>query len=109
MPENGLRVLAFAYKELPEEKDLTIEYEYDYTFLGSISMIDPPRVESDEAVKDCIIAGIKPIMITDDHEITDTAIAKQIGILQEGDMSIEGFELDNMSEEELVETTNEAA
>ena len=103
LSENGLRVLAFAYKELPEEKELTFEDEYDYTFLGLISMIDPPRVESAAAVKDCIMAGIKPIMITGDHKITATAIAKQIGILQDGDMSIEGLELDKMSEEELAE------
>ena len=103
LSENGLRVLAFVYKELSEEKDLTIQDEYDFTFLGLISMIDPPRVESAEAVKDCIMAGIKPIMITGDHKITATAIAKQIGILQEGDMSIEGLELDKMSEEELAE------
>ena len=103
LSENGLRVLAFAYKELPEEKKLTFEDEYDYTFLGLISMIDPPRVESAQAVSDCILAGIKPIMITGDHKITATAIAKQIGILQDGDMSVEGLELDKLSDEELAE------
>lgn len=103
LSENGLRVLAFAYKELPEIKDLTLDDEYDYTFLGLISMIDPPREESAEAVKDCITAGIKPIMITGDHKITASAIAKQIGILQEGDLAVEGLELDKMSDEELSE------
>ena len=103
LSENGLRLLAFAYKELPEIKDLTLDDEYDYTFLGLISMIDPPREESAEAVKDCITAGIKPIMITGDHKITASAIAKQIGILQEGDLAVEGLELDKMSDEELSE------
>ena len=103
LSENGLRVLAFAYKELPEEKSLSIKDEYDYTFLGLISMIDPPRPESAGAVSDCIMAGIKPIMITGDHKITASAIAKQIGILQDGDMAIEGLELDKMSEEDLAE------
>ena len=103
LSENGLRVLAFAYKEIPEVKDLTFDDEYDYTFLGLISMIDPPREESAEAVKQCITAGIKPIMITGDHKITASAIAKQIGILQEGDLAVEGLELDKMSDEELAE------
>ncbi len=102
LSQNGLRVLAFAYKELPEIRDLTLEDEADYTFLGLISMIDPPRVESAEAVRDCITAGIKPIMITGDHKITASAIAKQIGILQDGDMAVTGLELDKMSEEELM-------
>lgn len=101
LSKNGLRVLAFAYKEIPEEKDITIEDEYDYTFMGLISMIDPPREESALAVADCISAGIKPIMITGDHKITASAIAKQIGILQPNDMAIEGLELDKMSDEEL--------
>ncbi len=103
LSQNGLRVLAFAYKELPSVKDITIEDEFGYTFIGLISMIDPPRVESAEAVKDCISAGIKPIMITGDHKITASAIAKQIGILREGDMAIEGLELNRMSEDELME------
>lgn len=102
LSQNGLRVLAFAYKELPAIRDLTLEDEAAYTFLGLISMIDPPRVESAEAVRDCISAGIKPIMITGDHKITASAIAKQIGILQDGDMAITGLELDKMSEEELM-------
>lgn len=101
LSENGLRVLAFAYKEINENKSLTLDDEYNYTFLGLISMIDPPRVESKDAVSNCILAGIKPIMITGDHKITASAIAKQIGILQYGDLAIEGLELDKMSEEEL--------
>ena len=101
LSENGLRVLSFAYKELDCEKELTLYDEHNYTFLGLISMIDPPRVESAEAVKDCIMAGIKPIMITGDHKVTASAIAKQIGILQEGDMAVTGLELDKMSDDEL--------
>lgn len=101
LSENGLRVLAFTYKVLPEEKELTLEDENGFVFLGLISMIDPPRVESAEAVKDCISAGIKPIMITGDHKITASAIAKQIGILRDGDIALEGLELDKLSDEEL--------
>ena len=102
LSQKGLRVLAFSYKELDGVRDLTLEDEDNYTFLGLISMIDPPRVESAEAVSDCIKAGIKPIMITGDHKITASAIAKQIGILQDGDMAISGLELNNMSDEELM-------
>ena len=103
LSENGLRVLAFAYKELDKNKELELSDEYNYTFLGLISMIDPPRKESANAVKDCIRAGIKPIMITGDHKITASAIAKQIGILSEGDLAIEGLELYKMSHDELIE------
>ncbi len=99
--ENGLRVLAFAYKESDEE--LTVETEYQYTFLGLISMMDPPREESVAAVADAKRAGIRPVMITGDHKITATAIAKQIGIFQEGDIAVTGVELDAMSDEELDE------
>ena len=101
LSQNGLRVLAFAYKEFSDVAPLTLEDENDFTFIGLISMIDPPREESKEAVRDCISAGIKPVMITGDHKITASAIAKQIGILQEGDRAIEGLELDKMSDEEL--------
>lgn len=103
LSESGLRVLSFAYRQLEEVRELTLEDEYDYTFLGLISMIDPPREESKQAVADCITAGIKPIMITGDHKITASAIAKEIGILRDGDRAIEGLEIDKMSDEELRE------
>ena len=101
LSQNGLRVLAFAYKELEHVTELNLNDEHNYTFIGLISMIDPPREESALAVADCITAGIKPIMITGDHKITASAIAKQIGILRDGDRAIEGVELDKMSDEEL--------
>ena len=101
LSSQGLRVLAFAYKELDENKELTLEDENNFTFLGLISMIDPPREESKAAVSDCIKASIKPIMITGDHKITASAIAKEIGILQDGDLAVEGLELDKMSDDEL--------
>ena len=103
LSESGLRVLCFAYKELNEIKELNLNDEYNYIFIGLISMIDPPREESKQAVADCIMAGIKPIMITGDHKITASAIAKEIGILREGDKAIEGLEIDKMSDEELKE------
>jgi Ca2+-transporting ATPase len=101
LSSQGLRVLAFAYKELDENKELALDDENNYTFLGLISMIDPPREESKTAVNDCIKASIKPIMITGDHKITASAIAKEIGILLEGDLAVEGLELDKMSDDEL--------
>ncbi|CUO76816.1 cation-translocating P-type ATPase [Clostridium disporicum] len=103
LSENGLRVLAFGYKELSDIRDLTLEDENNFTFIGLISMIDPPREESKQAVADCIRAGIKPIMITGDHKITASAIAKEIGILRDGDRAIEGLEIDKMTDEELKE------
>lgn len=99
--ENGLRVLAFAYKECDEADVLSVEDEFGYTFTGMVSMVDPPREESVQAVTDAIGAGIKPIMITGDHKVTATAIAGQIGIYHEGDMSVTGQELDHMPDEEL--------
>ena len=99
--ENGLRVLAFAYKESDEV--LSVETEKDFIFLGLISMVDPPRPESVEAVANAKRAGIRPVMITGDHKITAVAIAKQIGIFEEGDMAVTGSELDAMTQEELDE------
>ncbi len=99
--ENGLRVLAFAYKETDENDVLSLENETGYTFLGLVSMIDPPREESIGAVADATSAGIRTIMITGDHKVTATAIAKQIGIYREGDMAVTGQELDAMGEDEL--------
>jgi len=99
--KQGLRVLAFAYKELPLARDLVIDDEKGYTFLGLIAMMDPPRDESAAAVADCRRAGIKPVMITGDHRTTAAAIANQIGILQEGDIAIDGVSLDKLSDIEL--------
>lgn len=97
----GLRVLSFAYKEISEGKEITTEDEYDLIFVGLIAMMDPPRKESTEAVKRCIEAGIKPVMITGDHKITASAIAKQLGILKDESEAMEGFELEKISDEEL--------
>ena len=99
--ENGLRVLGFAYKEVDKDHVLSLNSENGFTFLGLISMVDPPREESKEAVSDAKRAGIRPVMITGDHKITATAIAKQIGIFEEGDLAVTGAELDAMSDEEL--------
>lgn len=100
---DGLRVLAFAYKETEQGAELTPEDEQELTFLGLIAMMDPPREESKDAVSECIKAGIKPIMITGDHKITASAIAKRIGILKEESEACEGADIEHMSDEELRE------
>ncbi len=99
--ENGLRVLAFAYKE--SDEPLSFETEHHYIFLGLVSMVDPPRPEAAVAVAEAKGAGIKPIMITGDHKVTAVAIARQIGIFAEGDMAVTGQELDAMTQPELDE------
>ena len=99
--ENGLRVLAFAYKESDEV--LCTDAECGYVFLGLISMVDPPRPESVKAVAEATQAGIKTVMITGDHKVTATAIARQIGIFKDGDLALTGMELDALSDEELDE------
>ena len=101
--EQGLRVLAFAYKEAQANQQLTLDEEDHLIFIGLVSMIDPPREESREAVSEAKRAGIRPVMITGDHKITATAIAEQIGIFSEGDMAVTGPELDEMSDAELDE------
>ncbi|WP_349770072.1 cation-translocating P-type ATPase [Hungatella sp.] len=98
---NGLRVLAFAYKEVEDDHVLSLKTENGFTFLGLVAMVDPPREESKEAVSDAKRAGIRPVMITGDHKITATAIAKQIDIFEEGDLAVTGTELDAMSDQEL--------
>ena len=101
LAEEGLRVLTFAYKYIDEEKELSTEDENSYIFHALVGMIDPPREESKVAVQECIRGGIKPVMITGDHKITARTIAKNIGIFKDGDMAIEGVELEKMSDEEL--------
>lgn len=100
--KEGLRVLAFGYKKLNHEK-LTLEDENHLTFIGLISLMDPPRVESQEAVLQCKKAGIKPIMITGDHIITAKSIARKIGIFEENDLCLEGQKLDLLNNSELDE------
>ena len=97
----GLRVLAFAYRELTENHTLTLEDERDFTFIGLVSMIDPPRPEAIQAVADAKRGGIRTIMITGDHKITASAIARQLGIFRDGDEALSGVELDAMSDDEL--------
>ena len=97
----GLRVLSFAYRELPENHTLTLDDEKDFTFIGLISMIDPPRPEAVQAVADAKRGGIRTIMITGDHKVTASAIAKQLGIFREGDEAVSGVELDNMTDADL--------
>ncbi|WP_279159985.1 cation-translocating P-type ATPase [Thomasclavelia cocleata] len=99
--KNGLRVLAITYRKFDCEKVLLPEDENDLIFLGLISMMDPPRLESAEAVKECMQAGIIPIMITGDHKVTATAIAKRIGILTKDSQAVEGSEIDSLSDEQL--------
>ena len=101
LSNQGLRVLAFATRELESVRPLTLEDEQHFTFLGLISMIDPPRPEAIEAVADAKRGGIRTIMITGDHKITAAAIARQLGIFREGDEALSGVELDAMSDQEL--------
>lgn len=97
--ENGLRVLAFGYKE--SEEELQLDNEKEFIFIGLVAMVDPPRPEAVEAVAEAKGAGIRPVMITGDHKLTAVAIAKEIGIFEEGDCAVTGMELDCMSQEEL--------
>lgn len=101
LSQKGLRVLAFAYRSVGDRVDLEYTDEEGYTFVGLISMMDPPRDEAIKAVADARKGGIKTVMITGDHKITASAIAKKIGIMSDGDIAVEGIELDKMTDEEL--------
>lgn len=105
MSENALRVLAIACKEITTvpENPTSAELEKDLTFVGLVGMIDPPREEAKDAVAVCRQAGIKPVMITGDHVVTASAIARELGILEEGDLAITGSQLDAMTDTELDE------
>ena len=103
MAKEALRVLGCAYKELdhmPSKEEMQ-NMESDLIFIGMVGMIDPPREEAKKAVEKCKTAGIKTVMITGDHKITATAIAKKLGILENEDEAITGQELEQMSDEEL--------
>ena len=103
MSRKALRVLAVAVREIDALPEVLAPetLEKDLTFLGLVGMIDPPREEARAAVAVCREAGIRPVMITGDHVVTASAIAKNLGILQDGDRAITGAELDAMSETEL--------
>lgn len=104
MAKDALRVLAFAYKEIdhmPSKEEMKT-IESDLIFVGMVGMIDPPREEAKKAVEKCKHAGIKTVMITGDHKITAVAIAKKLGILENGDEALTGLELDKISDEELI-------
>ncbi len=101
--ENGMRVLAFVMKNVGDKKKIRFDDENDFTFIGLCAMTDPPREESKAAVAECINAGIRPVMITGDHKITATAIAREIGIFRDGDIALTGAELDAMTDDEISE------
>lgn len=103
LSEEGLRVLAFACRTLDSVRDLTLADEQEFTLIGLISMIDPPRPESMQAVADAKKGGIRTIMITGDHKVTASAIARQIGIFGDGDIAVDGVELEAMTDAELDE------
>ena len=101
LSSQGLRVLCFAYKKY-NSTSIDLEDENGLDYLGLIAMMDPPRAESKQAVAECKAAGIKPVMITGDHVVTASAIAKEIGILENMSEAVEGSELDKYSDEELI-------
>ena len=103
LSSQALRVIAVAYKEIDSIPSVAIseELECDLTFLGMVGMMDPPRPEAKDAVAICRKAGIKPVMITGDHVVTASAIAKELGILKDGDLAITGAQLDVMNDAEL--------
>lgn len=98
----GLRVLAVCERDV-DTVDISVDDEKDYILLGLVAMQDPPREESAEAVRKCKTAGIRPIMITGDHLVTASAIARKIGILDDNGRAVEGREIENLSDEELDE------
>ena len=102
MGKQALRVLAIARRQLDEViKDGDVNVEQHMTFVGLVGMIDPPREEVKVAIQECKDAGIEVVMITGDHKTTAQAIAMQIGLMQEGDKTITGLELDAMSVDDL--------
>ena len=97
----ALRVLAFAYKNVAEEFEPSLDDENNLILIGLMAMIDPPREEVFDAVKEAKSSGIKTIMITGDHKTTAAAIAREIGIMEKDDLALTGQELDSLTDEEL--------
>lgn len=99
--EKGMRVLCFGKKTVSDPAGIDVDDETGYIFMGLCAMTDPPRPESKPAVEDCKRAGIKPVMITGDHKMTAIAIAREVGIFNDGDLALDGAELEMLSDEEL--------
>lgn len=102
----GLRVLAMAYREMNDTAECDPSIEESYIFLGMAAMMDPPRMESRTAVLNARRAGIRPVMITGDHQVTAVAIARRIGLFEEGDLAVTGTQLDDMDDQQLQENLN---
>ncbi len=109
MAKDALRILAVAYRELPDNLSCENEdgVESGMIFLGLVGMIDPPREEAIEATRVCRQVGIRPIMITGDHKLTAVAIAKEVGIYREGDRALTGEELEKIPDEEFERTVDQ--
>ena len=101
MAQGALRVIGMAYRVLDDEKDITGNPEYGLTFIGLAGIMDPPRPEAYDAVEQCKIAGIKPVMITGDHKETARAVAAELKIIDDSQNVITGDELENMNDNEL--------
>ncbi len=99
--ENGLRVLGLAYRIMDGRNEVSLEDEDHLTFIGIASLMDPPREESAQAVADCKQAGMIPVMITGDHKVTACSIARKIGIYQDGDLCLDGMELNALDDAAL--------
>ncbi|MFC4403070.1 cation-translocating P-type ATPase [Gracilibacillus xinjiangensis] len=99
----ALRVLAFGFKEVDDDHQISLDDEKDFTLIGLTAMMDPPRDAVYDSIEEAKKAGIKPVMITGDHKTTAEAIGKEIGLMNEGDLAVTGKELDRMSEQELDE------
>lgn len=106
--QRGLRVLAVCERDV-DTVDISVDDEKDYILLGLVAMQDPPREESADAVRKCKTAGIRPIMITGDHLVTASAIARKIGILDDNGRAVEGREIENLSDEELDEFVSDVS
>ena len=112
MASDALRVLCMAYKEVPvgvETDEILANAESGLVFAGMVGMIDPPRPEVRDAVASCGQAGIRPVMITGDHKITASAIARDLGIMREGDSAYTGAEVEAMDDDALREAVRTAS
>lgn len=112
LANQGFRTLAIAFKEyktISYDKQITYQDENNLIFLGLVALYDPPRLEAKEAINSAYLAGIKPVMITGDHQNTAVAIGKDLGIFKNDDLSLTGLALDKMSDEELLKVIHKVS